>query len=140
LYTGSFAINAEKDTANTINGSGYATTAGNPYSAYIDKIIPVSVPGYKSMSIIEIGEQNSSHITALALTDEPVKLGTTVSKADDSYQSKTMPGDRISFYLGFFGQTQKSLNFAYTVMPQSNFESLKDYNTAINILKSISYQ
>lgn len=140
-FTGDFAINATKDTAASIE---QITDVGSPHGipafVYILKVIPLTVPGYKQLYIIEEGEQSPSYADELAITDVPVKVGLTNSTDDDSFQSKTTPSDRVSFTIGLFSQAKDGPgSFAFINMPTNTFEQLKDYNTALNILKSISY-
>jgi hypothetical protein len=140
-FTGAFAIDATKDTAANIEQS---TDAGSPGGlspfVYILKVTPFSVPGYKQMWIVEEGEQSNSYADELAITDVPVKVGLTSSSNDDSFQSKNTSADRISFTIGLFSEAKDSPeNFAFINVPASTFEALTDYNTALSILKSISY-
>lgn len=152
-YSGSFSINAEKDTAANIEGSSAAsdTIPGNTNTAEdesIVKIIPVTIPGHGPMSIVE--ESLYGYVTQLALTDAPVSLGITHSTSgdgytsmspDDSFQSKSDANDRISFAIGFFGEDKVNspLNFSFISMQRNIFESQQDYQTALNILKSVTY-
>lgn len=141
-YDGAFDIELSVNslTDNTCNVADN-TNADASTSDHIVRILPLNVPNYKAMNIIEDGGYDMTSASEMVITDSSVKLGiTTPPYQQDIYQSKKHPGQYVCISSGFFGESKLSPgNFNYVTIPLSTFESMPDYSNGLNALKSISY-
>ncbi len=144
-YKGAFDIelSVSKPADNQCNVSDNSKSGDPSLSDYIVNVIPFKIPNYKDMNFIEDGGNNTSTVSELALTDQPVKLGITTSPyLQDIYSSKNHPGEYACITSGFFGglaSENPPSYITYVTLNKNTFENLPDYKTAILILKSLSY-
>jgi hypothetical protein len=136
-FSGSFAVWLDDQEP---SGMSECNAPGQFSNDSIQKIIPFNVPGYEKMNIIEDGDNDPTTVSEMALTDQPVKLGVAGSPyLEETFKSKSHAGQYTCVEAGFFATVKPYGDFDYVVMPTAQFEGLKDYTTALDILKSVSY-
>lgn len=132
-YTGGFAVVAQLYKPDEFTGI-------DAPDVRVRKVIPIQVPGYKRLSIVELGT-GDSHTSRLALTDAPVIEGSLAAKPHDTFASKKTPGARVSISTGILAQEEVApQTFAFASTSTNTFENSTGYQTAIDILKSVSYE
>jgi hypothetical protein len=111
-------------------------TTGN--AMYLVSSTPFSVPGYKTLRILNDGFGSTKNVTELSLSDTTATLGTD-SFQTDTYTSKADSSYVVTVDAGLYGQPANGSG-GYISMSPDTFTSLDDYTTALNILKSLTYR
>ena len=129
---------ARNVTGNMIVHIGYdGLTRAQGGVNYMVKTIPVIIPGYAGLQVIEDGCFKPDCVVEMGLTDVVRHVGKYNSADTADFTSKQNSGQDVVVTAGVFHQGVAQGGFVD--MAPKAFEGLQDYDTALNILKSLSY-